>query len=132
MNLYATRLLGAESADWRCAGCDPDGMDMQAGNETLRLDFPERVRHALIIAHEPRRLQQLAARTRRHGLGHSCSPLTRYFGWVFSTVVTASDALALSGMLRRFKNTTILVPLVSVVVYRSAFSAKSRHGKKTR
>jgi len=43
MNLYATRLLGAESADWRCAGCDPDGMDMQAGNETLRLDFPERV-----------------------------------------------------------------------------------------
>ena len=43
MNLYATRLLGAESADWRCTGCDPDGMDMQAGNRTLRLDFPERV-----------------------------------------------------------------------------------------
>lgn len=43
MNLYATRLLGAESADWACTGCDPDGMDMQAGNATLRLDFPERV-----------------------------------------------------------------------------------------
>src|SRR6266571_270534 len=43
MNLYATRLLGAESADWRCTGCDPDGMDMQAGSATLRLDFPERV-----------------------------------------------------------------------------------------
>jgi heme iron utilization protein len=43
MNLYATRLLGAESADWRCIGCDPDGIDMQAGNRTLRLDFPERV-----------------------------------------------------------------------------------------
>jgi putative heme iron utilization protein len=43
MELYATRLLGAESADWRCTGCDPDGMDMQAGNKTLRLDFPERV-----------------------------------------------------------------------------------------
>ena len=43
MNLYATRLLGAEAADWRCTGCDPDGMDMQAGNKTLRLDFPERV-----------------------------------------------------------------------------------------
>jgi putative heme iron utilization protein len=43
MNLYATRLLGAESADWRCTGCDPDGIDMQAGNRTLRLDFPERV-----------------------------------------------------------------------------------------
>jgi heme iron utilization protein len=43
MSLYATRLLGAESADWRCTGCDPDGMDMQAGGKTLRLDFPERV-----------------------------------------------------------------------------------------
>jgi heme iron utilization protein len=43
MNLYATRLLGADSADWACTGCDPDGMDMQAGTATLRLDFPERV-----------------------------------------------------------------------------------------
>ncbi len=43
MNLYATRLLGAESAEWLCIGCDPDGMDMQAGRDTLRLDFPERV-----------------------------------------------------------------------------------------
>src|SRR5712672_2478579 len=43
MNLYATKVLGAEAADWRCAGCDPDGIDMQAGTKTLRLDFPERV-----------------------------------------------------------------------------------------
>ena len=43
MNLYATKLLGAETADWRCTGCDPDGMDMQADATTLRLDFPERV-----------------------------------------------------------------------------------------
>ncbi|MGY3693503.1 putative heme iron utilization protein [Bradyrhizobium sp. USDA 3240] len=43
MNLYATRLLGAESADWLCTGCDPEGMDMQADRNTLRLDFPERV-----------------------------------------------------------------------------------------
>jgi hypothetical protein len=43
MNLYATRLLGAESADWRCTGCDPEGLDMQAGRATLRLDFPARV-----------------------------------------------------------------------------------------
>ena len=42
-NLYATRLLGAEAADWRCTGCDPDGIDLQAGSKTLRLDFPERV-----------------------------------------------------------------------------------------
>ena len=43
MNLYATRLLGADSADWACTGCDPDGIDMQADTTTLRLDFPERV-----------------------------------------------------------------------------------------
>jgi putative heme iron utilization protein len=43
MNLYATKLLGADSADWTCSGCDPDGLDMQAGAQTLRLDFPERV-----------------------------------------------------------------------------------------
>jgi putative heme iron utilization protein len=42
-NLYATRLLGAEAADWRCTGCDPDGIDLQAGTAILRLDFPERV-----------------------------------------------------------------------------------------
>jgi hypothetical protein len=43
MNLYATRLLGAEAADWRCAGIDPEGFDMQAGQATLRLNFPQRV-----------------------------------------------------------------------------------------
>jgi putative heme iron utilization protein len=41
--LYATRLLGAEALDWRCTGCDPDGLDLRAGSKTLRLDFPERV-----------------------------------------------------------------------------------------
>jgi putative heme iron utilization protein len=44
MNLYATKLLGAEAADWRCTGCDPEGMDMQAEGRTLRLEFPERVK----------------------------------------------------------------------------------------
>jgi putative heme iron utilization protein len=43
MNLYATKLLGAELADWRCTGCDPDGIDMQAAARTLRLDFPRRI-----------------------------------------------------------------------------------------
>jgi putative heme iron utilization protein len=43
MNLYATRLLGAHSADWRCTGCDPDGIDMAAGTRVLRLDFPRRI-----------------------------------------------------------------------------------------
>ena len=43
INLYATKLLGADLADWRCTGCDPDGVDIQAETATLRLDFPERV-----------------------------------------------------------------------------------------
>jgi putative heme iron utilization protein len=43
MSLYATRLLGADAANWRCTGCDPDGFDMQANGKTLRLNFPERV-----------------------------------------------------------------------------------------
>jgi putative heme iron utilization protein len=42
-NLYATRLLGAGPADWRCSGCDPDGLDLQTSATVLRLDFPERV-----------------------------------------------------------------------------------------
>lgn len=43
MNLYATKLLGAAAGDWRCTGCDPEGLDMQDGQAALRLDFPERV-----------------------------------------------------------------------------------------
>jgi heme oxygenase (biliverdin-IX-beta and delta-forming) len=43
MNLYATKLLDAVSAEWRCTGCDPEGMDMQAGVATLRVNFPARV-----------------------------------------------------------------------------------------
>src|SRR5262249_18607742 len=29
VNLYATRLLGADGGDWRCSGIDPDGIDLQ-------------------------------------------------------------------------------------------------------
>jgi heme iron utilization protein len=43
MGLYATKLLGAAEGDWRCTGCDPEGLDMQEGQTALRLDFPERV-----------------------------------------------------------------------------------------
>jgi putative heme iron utilization protein len=43
MNLYATKLLGAQSADWRCTGCDPEGIDLQADTTTLRLEFPRRI-----------------------------------------------------------------------------------------
>jgi hypothetical protein len=43
MNLYATKLLDSAEDDWRCTGCDPEGIDMQAGQVALRLEFPERV-----------------------------------------------------------------------------------------
>jgi putative heme iron utilization protein len=43
MNLYATKLLGAQPAEWRCTGCDPDGIDIQAEAMTLRLNFPRRI-----------------------------------------------------------------------------------------
>jgi heme iron utilization protein len=43
MDLYATKLLGARSADWRCTGCDPEGIDMEAEATVLRLDFPRRI-----------------------------------------------------------------------------------------
>jgi putative heme iron utilization protein len=43
LNLYATKLLGAEPAEWRCTGCDPDGLDLQAGADVRRLTFPRRI-----------------------------------------------------------------------------------------
>jgi heme iron utilization protein len=43
LGLYAAKLLGASPDDWRCSGCDPDGIDLQAGSRFLRLDFPARV-----------------------------------------------------------------------------------------
>ena len=41
--LYATRLLGAPEGEWRCVGCDPEGLDLQSGRLGLRLPFPQRV-----------------------------------------------------------------------------------------
>lgn len=43
MNLYAVKLLGAAPGDWRCTGCDTDGLDLQDGSRTLRLEFPQRI-----------------------------------------------------------------------------------------
>jgi putative heme iron utilization protein len=42
--LYATKLLGAADGDWRCVGCDPEGLELQHERAALRLAFPERVR----------------------------------------------------------------------------------------
>ena len=46
LRLYATRLLGAADGDWRCAGLDPEGMELQSGRMALRLPFPQRVNGA--------------------------------------------------------------------------------------
>jgi putative heme iron utilization protein len=61
MNLYATKLLGAAAGEWRCTGCDPEGIDMQAGQTGLRLDFPERVTDATALR---KMLVRLAAEAR--------------------------------------------------------------------
>lgn len=42
--LYATKLLGAKDGEWKCVGCDPDGLDLQLGRKALRLVFPQKVR----------------------------------------------------------------------------------------
>ena len=41
--LYATRLAGQPDGPWRCTGCDPEGIDLGAGDLTARVLFPERV-----------------------------------------------------------------------------------------
>jgi putative heme iron utilization protein len=41
--LYATKLLGAPDGNWRCVGCDPEGLDLQCERVGLRLPFPQRV-----------------------------------------------------------------------------------------
>jgi heme iron utilization protein len=43
VHLYATKLLGASDGDWRCTGCDPDGLDLRLERTGLRLPFPQRV-----------------------------------------------------------------------------------------
>lgn len=43
LRLYATRLLGAADGDWFCAGCDPEGLELQLGRVALRLPFSQRV-----------------------------------------------------------------------------------------
>jgi putative heme iron utilization protein len=44
VRLYATKLLGAPDGEWRCVGCDPEGLELQHGRTALRLPFPQRVR----------------------------------------------------------------------------------------
>jgi putative heme iron utilization protein len=59
--LYATKLLGAPDGDWRCAGCDPEGLELQCGRMALRLPFPQRVRSPGVLRQV---LKQLADEAR--------------------------------------------------------------------
>ena len=43
VRLYATKLLGAADGEWRCVGCDPEGLELQLDRTALRLPFPQRV-----------------------------------------------------------------------------------------
>ncbi len=59
--LYATKLLGAPDGDWRCVGCDPEGLELQHERIALRLPFGERVRAPGVLRQV---LKQLAEKAR--------------------------------------------------------------------
>jgi heme iron utilization protein len=51
VKLYATKLLHAPDGDWRCVGCDPEGLELQLERTALWLKFPQPV-------HSPAALRQ--------------------------------------------------------------------------
>lgn len=59
--LYATKLLGAEDGAWRCAGCDPEGLELQNERLALRVLFPQRVNSPGVLRQV---LEQLADKAR--------------------------------------------------------------------
>lgn len=61
VRLYATKLLGAPDGDWRCVGCDPEGLELQSGRTVLRLTFPQRINGPGVLRQV---LRQLADRAR--------------------------------------------------------------------
>jgi putative heme iron utilization protein len=64
VRLYATRLAGAPDGNWVVTGCDPEGLDMAAGDLTARILFPYRVSDPGALR---RVLVELAAEARRGG-----------------------------------------------------------------
>jgi len=62
VRLYATKLLGAADGNWRCVGCDPEGIELQLERTALRLPFPQRVRAPDALR---RVLKQMAEDARR-------------------------------------------------------------------
>ena len=59
--LYATKLVGAPDGEWRCVGCDPEGLDLQCGRTGLRVPFPQRVTQPGVLRAV---LKQMAERAR--------------------------------------------------------------------
>ena len=47
--------------DWRCVGCDPEGLELQLDRTALRLPFPQRVRAPGVLRQV---LKQLAEEAR--------------------------------------------------------------------
>jgi putative heme iron utilization protein len=47
--LLATKLRGAGDGEWRCVGCDPEGLDLQNGRIGLRVPFPQRVKQPGVL-----------------------------------------------------------------------------------
>lgn len=62
--LYAAKLLGADGGNWRVTGIDPEGLDLAAGDNTLRLPFPRRVTGSTDLRET---LKQLADEARAKG-----------------------------------------------------------------
>jgi putative heme iron utilization protein len=61
VRLYATKLLGARDGEWRCVGCDPEGLELQLERTALRLPFPQRVRAPDVLR---QMLKQMAEQAR--------------------------------------------------------------------
>jgi len=64
VRLFATKLLGATDGQWRCVGCDPEGLELQLERTALRLPFPQRVGAPSVLRHV---LKQMAEDARREG-----------------------------------------------------------------
>jgi putative heme iron utilization protein len=59
--LYARRLAHAPAGAWRAIGLDPEGLDLMAGDRTLRIPFPAPVTNPAALR---RVLKDLADRAR--------------------------------------------------------------------
>lgn len=66
VRLYVTRLLGAPDGEWRCAGCDPEGLELQRGLTALRLAFPQRIKAPEVLRQTLKALAEEARAMQRN------------------------------------------------------------------